>query len=93
MTERQRASIARIRPLLSDVYRLAMYNLAKAPVGHMTFVRVPGPFVVTRLFCEPDILVHVLKDDDGLRFQIQDGPYGWRKGWTAPKWRKLQEAV
>lgn len=95
MTERQKAEIARVRPWLSQVYQQAVAMLNDSPVGHMASIFVPRK-------CEVRVgqgynpqyrqamtdRVDVLKMPDGYKFRIAAPLY--RKGWTAPKWRRLE---
>lgn len=92
MTERQKAEIARVRPWLSQAYQQADEVLSQRPVGHMASIFVPRKCEVRRgQGYTPQAMadrVDVLKLPDGYRFRIS-GPL-YRKGWTAPKWRRLE---
>ena len=94
MTERQKAEIARVRPWLSQVYQQADEVLSERPVGHMASIFVPRkvevrlgmPYNLHRQAMQDR--VDVLKLPDGYKFRVS-GPL-YRKGWTAPKWRRLE---
>ena len=91
MTNRQKAILARVRPWLSEVYATAAQELGASPVGYQMNVSIPRRFEVRAgSSYQPQPMldhVEVLKDTDGYRFRVAGSYY--RKGLTAPKFRKL----